>query len=555
VRVLNNLRIWTKLTILVTATMAALAIFGVVSFSTLRIVEIDGALDREISVGQDVIADVAPPTINVLRTRLLVAQALVEPDRGKREDLISQIQRAEKDFVDNYDQDVHALPEGKLKTTLTGAIHRTGEEYFQVVNEQMIPALRQNDAKKMLAVRNQLLAIGGRHQQAVDQVIKASLEEDARLKQEAAGTVRSRTWIMLGVSLGSCLFILVASYLIGRSILQPIHTIVLRLKDISEGDGDLTKTLEISGCCEIASMATHFNQFVAKLRGMIAAIGTTAQQVAAAGEELSATSRQITTNAEETTVQSRTVADAGTQVSTSLQTLASGAEQMNAMIGEIAKNAVEAAKVASDAVVTAEAANQTVAKLGDSSAEIGKVIEVITSIAQQTNLLALNATIEAARAGEAGKGFAVVANEVKELAKQTASATEEINGKIGLIQQDTQGAVSAIGTIRKVIDKISRISTAIASQVEQQNATTGEMARNAADAARGAGTIASNIQCVAQASQDTSTNVSEAQVATEHLARMATQLNELVRCFRIGNSAAPTPQAVPVLTAAAGGGR
>jgi methyl-accepting chemotaxis protein len=190
-------------------------------------------------------------------------------------------------------------------------------------------------------------------------------------------------------------------------------------------------------------------------------------------------------SAEETSSQATLVSAASEQVSKSVQTVASGTEEMTASIREIAKNASEAARVASGAVKVAENTNQTISKLGDSSTEIGKVIKVITSIAQQTNLLALNATIEAARAGEAGKGFAVVANEVKELAKETAKATEDISQKIESIQGDTRHAVSAISEINGVISKINDYQNTIASAVEEQTATTSEISRNVNEAAHG----------------------------------------------------------------------
>ena len=173
-----------------------------------------------------------------------------------------------------------------------------------------------------------------------------------------------------------------------------------------------------------------------------------------------------------------------------------------------------------------------------SSAEIGEVIKVITSIAQQTNLLALNATIEAARAGEAGKGFAVVANEVKELAKQTAKATEDISRKITAIQTDTQGAVEAIGTITGVISQVNDISGTIATAVEEQSATTNEMTRNVADAAKGSGEITHNIAGVAEAARGTSTSAQESQKAADELAAMAAQLRNLVGQFKINATAA-----------------
>lgn len=297
--------------------------------------------------------------------------------------------------------------------------------------------------------------------------------------------------------------------------------------------GDLTQEVPVRGADAIGQMGEGLSRFFSNLRHSIQQILQNAQSVGASSEELTAISQQMAGNAEETSAQASVVSAASEQVSKNVSVVATGSEEMLASIREIARSSNESARVARNAVTVAESANQTIGKLGQSSIEIGKVIKVITSIAQQTNLLALNATIEAARAGEAGKGFAVVANEVKELAKETAKATEEIGQKIETIQGDTRSAVQAIGEISTIINQISDISNTIASAVEEQTATTNEIGRNVNEAARGTSEIANNIAGVATAAQSTTAGATDTQSAAKALAEMAAQLQSLVARFKI----------------------
>jgi methyl-accepting chemotaxis protein len=301
-------------------------------------------------------------------------------------------------------------------------------------------------------------------------------------------------------------------------------------------EGDLTRQVTVTGDDAIGQMGTALSTLFDDLGGSIGAIALNAHALASSSEELAAVSQQMGANAEETSAQAGVVSAASEQVSRNVQTVATSADEMSASVKEIAKNASEAARVAQSAVKVAEATNATITKLGESSAEIGQVVKVITSIAQQTNLLALNATIEAARAGEAGKGFAVVANEVKELAKETAKATEDISRKIEAIQADTTGAVQAIGQIGDVINQINDISNTIASAVEEQTATTNEIGRNVAEAAKGSAEIAQNIAGVAQTARNTTEGANDTRVSAQALAKMAAELQMLVVRFKVAGT-------------------
>ncbi|MBN1171243.1 MAG: methyl-accepting chemotaxis protein, partial [Micromonosporaceae bacterium] len=296
-------------------------------------------------------------------------------------------------------------------------------------------------------------------------------------------------------------------------------------------EGDFGTRARVCGDGEARQTVERLNQTLDITANALGTVGELSTTVATAVGDLRRTSDAVATSAKESAAQTAVVSSAANRVSESIAIAAAGAKEMGVSIGEIASNARLAARVGQEAVTAAETADVLMSRLGNASAQIGEVVQLISIIAEQTNLLALNATIEAARAGEAGKGFAVVAGEVKDLALQTATATEDIVGRIDAIQNETSAAVEAISKIHAVIDKVNENQTAIAGTVERQATTTSEIERNADAAATGADEIATSIAAVAATTQTGTTSLIDLSGSTAELAALSGRLKQTVDRF------------------------
>jgi methyl-accepting chemotaxis protein len=514
------------------AALSLLFLSGV-GYSIVNTVKVTGPIYDRITVIMNLDSYIMPPDLYLVEARLTLYRLLQEHDPAKCQLLVEEFKAHEKAFHDGLDKYNSVLPPGQTKDLLNGTLATEGLRWFDLIDSKALPAKAQNDEKTTNAAVLEARPHFDAHKKAVYELDKRLQEDVAQAETEAKETIRSRTLFLLAIGLAGLALIVGFGWFISRMINQSLSQTVSVLETASTGD--LRSRVELDSRDEAGLMGQSLNGMLDRFTSTIRALHEASLQLANASEEFSAVSQQISANSEETSAQANAVTMATEQVNRGLQTVASSTEEMSASIREIAKNTTEAAKIADSAMKTASETNAIVAKLGESSAEIGQVIKVITSIAQKTDLLALNATVEAARAGEVGAGFAVVANEVKELAKQTAAATEDISRKIETIQADAKGAVQAIGSITEVIGQVNTISGTIATAVEQQSATTSEMSRNVTEAARGAGEVSQNIQGVAQAAQSTSHGATDSQKAAKNLAEMSTHLRELVSRFNLGS--------------------
>lgn len=358
-----------------------------------------------------------------------------------------------------------------------------------------------------------------------------------------------------------CAAIIIVSIIINRSISIPLMNTVNMVKNIAQGEGDLTKRLQIVNKDEVGELSKWFNEFIDHLQKMIKSIAVNADSVHKASTDLSELSIFVSEGAEQMSTKANKVSKAADDMNTNMSSVAaameeasantnlvaSATEEMTSTIGEIANNSEKARAITDKAVAQAKTASDRVKELGTAAQDIGKVTETITEISEQTNLLSLNATIEAARAGEAGKGFAVVANEIKELARQTAEATQDIKAKVEGIQNSTAGTVTDIETISKVINEVNEIVATIAASIEEQSSTTNEIAQNIVHLSSGirdvntnvsqssefSGQIATDIAEVNHSASDMSNSSSQMNLNTERLKELSVQLKIMVEKFKV----------------------
>ena len=380
-------------------------------------------------------------------------------------------------------------------------------------------------------ILDQVYDIYGEIVELTGEIVTSVLERGDALTEESISSAENAERAVVVVLVLGLLLVGLVALITARRIVRGLDVVRGALRSFAAGD--LTARADVTTRDEVGQMAASYEQARASVAEIVGRVSASADAVADASERLAGSSQEIAAGAEETSAQAAVVSNAAGEVSRNVGTVASGAEEMGGAIREIAHSANEAARVAAGAVVSVEATNETVAKLGLSSQEIGAVVKTITSIAEQTNLLALNATIEAARAGEAGRGFAVVANEVKELAQETAQATEDIARRVEAIQADTGGAVVAIGQIGDIIAEINDHQNTIAAAVEEQTATTTEMSRNVSEASAGSGEIAANISGVAEAAESTTRAVNQTLSAVSELSSMAAALRADVSVFSL----------------------
>ena len=557
-----NTSLKTRLLILVGIFVVAFAVFGAITFSTTARLLVNGPVYTEIVLEKDLLGDILPPPEYIIETYLTTTQLLADRDAEHAKAYKVTLARLKTEYDQRLDYWTKNLPSGEGRDLLLKTSYEPAAKFFQIVSEKFIPSIDKGNFDVAAKILNEeLTPLYGSHRKAIDDLVKITTAKATQTEELAAKEITAKKTLMTAVAIVAGIIGIGAALLISRSIMSSLAQVADMLKDISEGEGDLTKRLAVTSKDEIGDIAASFNKFVEKLQGVVLGIVSNAKAVTMSVFELSAISNQ-TTNAvksmsektctvaaaaEEASANTVSVAASMEQTSTNLSSVAAATEEMSATVGEIASNSEKARMISSQATAQAKEVSSLMQQLGKAATEIDKVTETITRISAQTNLLALNATIEAASAGEAGRGFAVVANEIKELARQTAQATENIKGKIAGVQASTDSAIGGIEKISGVINDVGSIIVSIAAAIEEQSSVTKAIAGNIAQASLGvkdanvriaqtasvSKSMAGDLADVSAVVADVRQGGESVRTSTEALSKVAVQLNTTAGQFKV----------------------
>ncbi|WP_033344418.1 methyl-accepting chemotaxis protein [Catenuloplanes japonicus] len=512
---IGSIVVFALLSLVVTAGMAMTALGDV----TARAGELERA---SVSTRQALEADMAHDAIRGDVQRALLATTADERQEAAS-DLSAHIEiitQKIKDFAEGTGESaaVRTAAQAVLPVieTYTGLATRT---MGAITTPGQAPASYADFVASFSAVEDQLPTVSD------------ALAAQASAASAAVQDQQSRAQWQVGLSQATCAVLLGAlAWFVLRAIRRPLLEVVEVLAALAQGD--LTRRATVSSKDELGRMAGAANAAIDSVRTTMVAFLDSAHEIHRSSRRVSEAAGRITAAAEGASERAGGATEASAQMSANIGTIAQGSTEMSASIREISQSANEAVRVATDAAAAAAATNDTMTKLGESSAEIDHVVRSITAIAAQTNLLALNATIEAARAGEMGKGFAVVAGEVKDLAQETSRATEGIVGQVQAIQADTQAAQEAIAQITGIIERINEFQTTIAGAVDEQSATTGEMNRNMSEATGRGEEIAGTMGEVSRAVRVTLDESATSREEADRLSGMADELVGLIGHYR-----------------------
>jgi methyl-accepting chemotaxis protein len=528
----HKVRVRTKLraqTLLVTL---GIGLLGLLSASSIRSLGVDGATHEQVEMARTLVADLLPPPLYLIEPYATAWEMNHETDSMRLRALAELATRQRSRFEERQVAWKKVALKRKAGLFAMTNADSSAVQFFEALDRLFIPAIMAGRrAEAEIALVETLRPLFEAHHRDVDKLVAAAYELVSERKAAARHAETVRIVVLMFSSLGLVLMVALTGSKIGRGFLGQLDALMTVLRSLEARD--LRARIESAGDDEIGEIAQFLNQAIESMQLTLRSIVRQADGMSQAAGALDSVSRQMSANADQTSSQASLASIASEQVSANVQHLTAATDEMNAAIREIARSSLSASQVVAHAVRITDSTNVQIAKLGESGLAIGKVIRVINSIAEQTNLLALNATIEAARAGDAGKGFAVVANEVKDLARETGKATQDIARRIEIIQSDTRSAVHAIAEIRTIVGQVNDLQNTIAAAIEEQTATTSDIGRSISDGARGTSEISRNILGVAAAARDTSAGASDTQRAARDLTKRANEVRRIVNTFSI----------------------